>query len=644
MEYLVPDDVAAAVRMLGAGRVVLAGGTDVYPQHVGRPMTTPMIDIGGLADLRGIDATADTYRIGALTRWADVAGAALPSRFDGLRAAARQVGAVQVQNAATVGGNLCNASPAADGIPPLLTLDASVELTSVTGSRVLPLERFLTGYRQTALQPDELLTAVLIPRGTRDDARSAFLKLGLRRYPGDLGRDGGGRGDDGPGRSHRGGQGRDRRMLAGGTATAIARGGARRPVTRRCGRGHDRRASRRAQPDRRCPCDGGVPTPGGGGVGAPRAPELRGRPLSSVTFDVNGSSVRADRSARRLSDMLRDDLGFTATKVGCDAGDCGACTVLLDGEPVSACMTPVGGLAGRQVQTLEGLHASGECHGLQTAFLMHGAAQCGICTPGMLVSAAALLRVTPAPTEQQVMDALGGVLCRCTGYRKIITAVMNAGAAEVAEPSPPVGKAVGHRVRRVDGQRKVDGTDVFGADDSPAGALVIRVVRSPFHRARFQLGDLDAYVAASPGVVAVLTAADIPGRNRFGVIPATADQPVFAEPDEEVRFRGEAVAMIVGEPEPMAALDTATFPVVWSELPPVMSIDDAQASGAPRLHPTREGNVLIRGNVRRGELDQAFAAAEIEVEGVSRPASSSTRTSSRRPGTRSASATGSRCR
>ena len=182
MEYLVPDDVAAAVRMLGAGRVVLAGGTDVYPQHVGRPMTTPMIDIGGLADLRGIDATADTYRIGALTRWADVAGATLPSRFDGLRAAARQVGAVQVQNAATVGGNLCNASPAADGIPPLLTLDASVELTSVTGSRVLPLERFLTGYRQTALQPDELLTAVLIPRGTRDDARSAFLKLGLRRY------------------------------------------------------------------------------------------------------------------------------------------------------------------------------------------------------------------------------------------------------------------------------------------------------------------------------------------------------------------------------------------------------------------------------------------------------------------------------
>ena len=181
VEYLVPADVDAAVRMLGGERVVLAGGTDLYPQHVGRPLA-PVIDIGGISELRGIHETADAYRIGALTRWADVAGAALPSRFDALRSAAIQVGSVQVQNAGTVGGNLCNASPAADGIPPLLCLDASVELTSTAGTRVLPLEAFLTGYRQTARRPDEMLTAVLIPRGVADDARSAFLKLGLRRY------------------------------------------------------------------------------------------------------------------------------------------------------------------------------------------------------------------------------------------------------------------------------------------------------------------------------------------------------------------------------------------------------------------------------------------------------------------------------
>ena len=111
VEYLVPADVDAAVRMLGEERLVLAGGTDLYPQHVGRPLA-PVIDIGGLSELRGIHETADAYRIGALTRWADIAGAALPSRFDGLRAAAIQVGSVQVQNAGTVGGNLCNASPA----------------------------------------------------------------------------------------------------------------------------------------------------------------------------------------------------------------------------------------------------------------------------------------------------------------------------------------------------------------------------------------------------------------------------------------------------------------------------------------------------------------------------------------------------
>lgn len=181
VDYLVPADVAAALEMRGAGCTVLAGGTDLYPQHVGRPLTKPVIDIGRLSELQGIEETEDAYRIGALTRWADVAAAVLPGCFDGLRAAAIQVGSVQVQNSGTVGGNLCNASPAADGIPPLLSLDASVELMSASGSRVLPLEAFLTGYRQTALRSDELLTAVLIPRGV-EDARSAFLKLGLRRY------------------------------------------------------------------------------------------------------------------------------------------------------------------------------------------------------------------------------------------------------------------------------------------------------------------------------------------------------------------------------------------------------------------------------------------------------------------------------
>ena len=192
-----------------------------------------VVDIAGLTELRGISIVEGALRFGALTRWADIAVAALPSRFDGLRAAASQIGSVQVQNVGTLGGNLCNASPAADGIPPLLSLDASVELTSIAGSRLLPLEHFLTGYRQTALRPDELLTAVLIPRTAGDDARSAFLKLGLRRYlvisvvmvavvVAHRSR-----------RTDLRGEGLGRRVLAGGSPTANTRVVAGRPVDRR---------------------------------------------------------------------------------------------------------------------------------------------------------------------------------------------------------------------------------------------------------------------------------------------------------------------------------------------------------------------------------------------------------------------------
>lgn len=182
MDYLAPTDLDSALGALSqAPRTVVAGGTDFYPARVGRPIVEPVLDISGLSSLRGISVTDTAYRIGGLTRWSDIRDASLPGGFDGLRAAARQVGAVQVQNAGTIGGNLCNASPAADGVPPLLTLDASAELSSATGTRTLPLAEFITGYRRTALLPGELLTAVVVPRSA-GERRSDFLKLGARRY------------------------------------------------------------------------------------------------------------------------------------------------------------------------------------------------------------------------------------------------------------------------------------------------------------------------------------------------------------------------------------------------------------------------------------------------------------------------------
>ncbi|MEE8497721.1 MAG: molybdopterin cofactor-binding domain-containing protein [Acidimicrobiia bacterium] len=332
-----------------------------------------------------------------------------------------------------------------------------------------------------------------------------------------------------------------------------------------------------------------------------------------IRFRVNGEAVRAGGSPlRRLSDVLREDLRLTGTKVGCEAGDCGSCSVLVDGMLVNACTVPVGRLEGSEVTTVEGLAAGDVLSSLQRSFLHHGAAQCGICTPGMLVAATALLRKHARPSVRQVEDALGGVLCRCTGYRMIVDAVVAAPDFEELVAEPPPGKAVGARVVRVDGIPKLTGTDVFGDDAPPADALLIRVVRSPHHRARFSIGDVDGYVEAQDGVIAVFTARDIPGRNLFGVIPLFMDQPVFAE--SETRHRGEPVAMVVGDPESIRRLDLDRFPITWDELQPLMSPDDSLAPGAPVLHAGRDGNVLVRGLVQRGDLVASFAAADEVIE------------------------------
>lgn len=160
---------------------ILAGGTDYYAARVGRPLDEPILDITAIEELRGIEAAADHWRIGAGATWTGVLEASLPPLFDGLKLAAREIGGVQIQNSGTLAGNLCNASPAADGVPALLALDASVELSSVGGVRIVPLAQFILGPRKTARRADELLTAILVPK-PQSESRSHFLKLGARKY------------------------------------------------------------------------------------------------------------------------------------------------------------------------------------------------------------------------------------------------------------------------------------------------------------------------------------------------------------------------------------------------------------------------------------------------------------------------------
>ncbi len=640
--YLRPDALDAALRALDAGEwTILAGGTDFYPARVGRPIDEDMLDITAVAELRGIAEAGDHVRIGAAATWSDVIAADLPPYFRGLQLAAREVGGAQVQNAGTVCGNLCNASPAADGVPSLLALDAVVEVASARRKRRLPLGEFVTGNRQTALSRDEIVTGLRIPRPARP-ARSTFVKLGARRYlvisivMASVVLEDSGDGEVAAARVAVGSCSEvaqrlsdlERALIGRPLSADLAdvpqprhlRGLA--PIDDVRGTGAYRRDAaltcvRRALAElgRGEPPAAGSARPVDSTAGK-RAPPLAAAPIA---FAVNGRTVRISAPpVSRLADVLRDELGLTGTKVGCDAGDCGACTVLLDGRQVCACMTPVAQAAGRRVATVEGLAANGASSRLQAAFDSHGAAQCGICTPGMLMAASDLLsrKDGERATEREVRDALGGVLCRCTGYRNIVAAVLAAanGAAPPEDAAPAVGAAVGARMRRVDAPEKLTGKALYGADRAPENALWLRVVRSPYAYAEFTLGDFDDLVSRTPGLERVLTWADVPGRNGFGVYPDVKDQPVLAK--DVARYRGDAVVALVGEKRAVQSLADRDLPIDWRPLAPVAGIASALAEGAPRLHAGCPGNVLTRGRVKKGDVDAGFDRAHARAEGV----------------------------
>jgi CO/xanthine dehydrogenase Mo-binding subunit/aerobic-type carbon monoxide dehydrogenase small subunit (CoxS/CutS family) len=346
----------------------------------------------------------------------------------------------------------------------------------------------------------------------------------------------------------------------------------------------------------------------------PQHPPAREPPAEAIDFELNGRPCAvASPPSARLSDVLRDELGLTGTKIGCSAGDCGACTVLLDGEQVCSCLVAAGQVRGRRVTTVEGLAQAGSLTRLQRAFVAHGAAQCGICTPGMLMAAADVLARNPAPTEQDVLDGLAGVLCRCTGYRKIVEAVLSSAGADVDIPQPAAGAAVGSRAPKPDGPPKMTGAETYGADRVPEGALWLRVIRSPHARARFRLGDLQPLRDAHPGLAAVFTARDVPV-NSFGIFPQVKDQPVLA--DGEVRFCGEAVAALVGGYDEVMAIEEHEVPIEWWPETPLADIDAALAAQGRPLHAFAPDNVLIRGRVVKGDVDAALAAAAHLAEGV----------------------------
>ncbi len=450
------EALALLQELRGAARLV-AGGTDVLVElRRGIRPTRTLIDLTALSELRTIREENGEIVLGALATHNDVIASPLcVARAFPLAQACLEVGAPAIRTRGTVAGNLVTASPANDTITPLIALDATLVLESARGERRVPLRQFYTGVRRTVLEPDEVVREIRIP-ALREDQRGVFLKLGLRRAQAIavvnvavvL--------------TFAGRRVSEASLALGSVAPTIIRVPAAEEVLRDAPLTPDRiaaaaeaashaavpiddvRASawyrreavaalvrqalelladgreRESWPERPVLLE--LPRP------APAPRPFRG----AIELTLNGRFVTLhDAAGKPLLDALREDAGLTGAKEGCAEGECGACTVWLNGQAVMACLVPAPQAHGGEVVTIEGLaelHSRGNgLHPLQEAFIRHGAVQCGFCIPGMLMAGAMLLEERPRPSRDEILTALSGNICRCTGYRKIVEAVAEAG-------------------------------------------------------------------------------------------------------------------------------------------------------------------------------------------------------------------------
>ena len=340
-----------------------------------------------------------------------------------------------------------------------------------------------------------------------------------------------------------------------------------------------------------------------------------------VSLNINGRvEVLEVPSHRTLLEVIREDLQLTGTKCGCEDGTCGACTVLLNGVPVRSCLLLAADVQGQEIVTIEGLASGEKLHPVQEAFVKYGGTQCGFCTPGMILTAKALLDKNSSPTEQEIRQAISGNLCRCTGYAKIVEAVKAASGRAPSPPSHPSYEkevaasdysVIGKRVSRIDSVPKVTGETKYSADLYLSGMLYAKVVRSPYAHARIL--NIDTSRAEKlPGVRAVITGKDaIP--YKWGVFAYTRDMQFL--PTDKARFFGQEVAAVAAIDEEAAQEAVDLIKVEWEPLPHVLDPEQALLKDAPQIHDDKPSNVSVRIFVNEGDVERALAESYLVQEG-----------------------------
>jgi aerobic-type carbon monoxide dehydrogenase small subunit (CoxS/CutS family) len=343
-------------------------------------------------------------------------------------------------------------------------------------------------------------------------------------------------------------------------------------------------------------------------------------PDLQFTATINGRRIsRNGKPHQRLLDFIRDDLNLTGNKEGCGAGECGTCSVFVDGVLMKSCLMPLAKAQGKTIETVEALAKTGELSVLQKAFHKAGASQCGYCIPGMVMAATAALRANPFADREEIKERLGGNICRCTGYQKIFDAVElardvqngNLPTSALFEDETEEGDFIGKNVRRIDAPSKVSGRLKYAGDMTMPGMLHVQVLRSPHAHARILSIDTSP-AEAMTGVEAVITSADVPGEDGFGVF--VNDQPVMAR--GKVRYVGEAVAAVAAEDPLIARRALAAIRVSYEALPAVFDPDEAIRPGAPVLHDYAPDNVTTHIPIRVGNVEKGFAESDLVMEEI----------------------------